>query len=395
MKSVRYFTLNFSGFTTAACEKQGYLRLIAGDHVFYTDKRYFNDPSLFDRLTINQPLHLGVRRLDNGSYWIYWLSDGETLLEPSQRVKRWARPLLSISLLTLIVALIPLVMSTSEWGRFGFGIIAILAFIALLTGLCELLFHRALKMHPAMRDLLAKMAQARRRDFSFCQPLPTTAQTLRQSAKPFTQALPERYAVRTGKISNIIFKKWFAGNPTREYHGVGIQCDTAPLAFFWQNGFANFGLHPFFYRRQPPFLAIGDRIVAVYQRKDNDVQALYNVSDGGAFLKNHPCYPGDRQMSLVYNLFYGMVLVMYLLILGMSLNNPYKPARGFGWLIQDSLDMLSLLLLSFGGILAVLELIGPTAWLLSHRVADWMKMRSAMRHYLQGAARHTALEEIM
>ena len=78
-------------------------------------------------------------------------------------------------------------------------------------------------------------------------------------------------------------------------------------------------------------------------------------------------------MSLVYNLFYGMVLVIYLLILGMSLNNPYKPARGFGWLIQDSLDMLSLLLLSFGGILAVLELIGPTAWLLSHRVADWMK----------------------
>ncbi len=167
-----------------------------------------------------------------------------------------------------------------------------------------------------------------------CQPLPTTAQTLRQSAKPFTQALPERYAVRTGKISNIIFKKWFAGNPTREYHGVGIQCDTAPLAFFWQNGFANFGLHPFFYRRQPPFLAIGDRIVVVYQRKDNDVQALYNVSDGGAFLKNHPCYPGDRQMSLVYNLFYGMVLVIYLLILGMSLNNPYKPARGI-WVVNS------------------------------------------------------------
>ncbi|MBE3276280.1 hypothetical protein IMW81_30790, partial [Klebsiella pneumoniae] len=43
------------------CEKQGYLRLIAGDHVFYTDKRYFNDPSLFDHLTINQPLHPGAR----------------------------------------------------------------------------------------------------------------------------------------------------------------------------------------------------------------------------------------------------------------------------------------------------------------------------------------------
>ncbi|PLN76708.1 hypothetical protein CWN73_16890, partial [Klebsiella quasipneumoniae] len=90
MKSVRYFTLNFSGFTTAASEKQGYLRLIAGDHVFYTDKRYFNAPSLFDRLKTHQPLYLGARRLDNGSYWIHWLSDGETLLEPSQRVKRWA-----------------------------------------------------------------------------------------------------------------------------------------------------------------------------------------------------------------------------------------------------------------------------------------------------------------
>ena len=91
MKSIRYFTLNFSGFTTAACEKQGYLRLIAGDHVFYTDKRYFNDPSLFDHLTINQPLHLGVRRLDNGSYWIHWLSDGETIIEHSHWVKRGPR----------------------------------------------------------------------------------------------------------------------------------------------------------------------------------------------------------------------------------------------------------------------------------------------------------------
>ncbi|MFH3663922.1 hypothetical protein WAH66_21610, partial [Acinetobacter baumannii] len=83
-----------------------------------------------------------------------------------------------------------------------------------------------------------------------------------QTAMPFTQALPERYAVRTGKISNIIFKKWFAGNPTREYHGVGIQCDTAPLAFWWQAGCANFALHPVLYRRQPPFIAIGDRLVA-------------------------------------------------------------------------------------------------------------------------------------
>ena len=106
MKSVRYFTLNFSGFTTAACEKQGYLRLIAGDHVFYTDKRYFNDPSLFDRLTINQPLHLGVRRLDNGSYWIHWLSDGHILLEPSRQplsIKKLLRPVGLVFFVCLII----------------------------------------------------------------------------------------------------------------------------------------------------------------------------------------------------------------------------------------------------------------------------------------------------
>ncbi len=99
-------------------------------------------------------------------------------------------------------------------GRFGFGIIAILAFIALLTGLCELLFHRALKMHPAMRDLLAKMAQARRRDFSFfCQPLrlrrKPSASRRSLLRKPCRNAMPSR----TGKISNIIFKKWFAREP--------------------------------------------------------------------------------------------------------------------------------------------------------------------------------------
>ncbi|HDU5159804.1 TPA: hypothetical protein RFU68_002523 [Klebsiella quasipneumoniae subsp. similipneumoniae] len=395
MKSVRYFTLNFSGFTTAVSEKQGYLRLIAGEHVFYTDKRYFNDPALFDRLKINQLLHLGARRLDNGSYWIHWLSDGETLLEPSQRVKRWARPLLFISLLTLIVTLIPLLVSASEWGRFGCGIIAILAFIALLTGLYERLFHPALKRHPAMRDLLAKMAMARRRDVSFCQPLPATTQALRQSAMPFTQALPERYATQADILTDTHFKKWYAGNPTREYHGLGIQCGSLPLAFWWQAGCANFALHPVFYRRQPPFLATGDRILAVYERDSRAIHALYNASDGAAYIKNHPLYPGRRQLSLLYYLFYGLALVMYLLFLGVELVSALQSGRRVWWQVQDSLDMLSLLLLCFGGVLAVLELIGPTAWLLSHRVADWLKLRSAMRRYLRGAAPPTTLEEVM
>ncbi|HGY1465212.1 TPA: hypothetical protein ACNVLA_002083 [Klebsiella aerogenes] len=394
MKSTRYFTLNYSGFTTAASEGQTYLRLIAGEHVFYTNKRHFSDPTLFDRLQLNYPLHIGARRLRNGCYWIHWLSDGTTLLEPDQLAKPWARPLLLVSLLVLIATLIPVIYIDSEWGKMGFGIIAVLALIALLSGLCELLFRPALKRLPDMRDLLVKMNLARRGDFSFCQAIQATPPVDRQAALAFTETLPQRYAVRTGKISNIIFKKWFTGTPTREYHGVGMQCDAAPLAFFWQIGFANFGLHPLFYRRQPPFLAHGDRIVAVYLRGSNSIQALYNVSDGGAFLKNHSCYPGDRQMSLLYNLFYGIALVLYLLVLGMELNNPYKSGRDFWWLLRDSLDMLSLLLLCFSGTLVILELIGPVARCLSQSVRDWLGLRTAVRGYLRRVAANTTLQEI-
>ncbi len=280
-------------------------------------------------------------------------------------------------------------------GRFGCGIIAILAFIGLLTGLYERLFPPGAKTAPRHARSAGEDGNGPPPRLSFCQPLPATAKALRQTAMPFTQALPERYAVRTGKISNIIFKKWFAGNPTREYHGVGIQCDTAPLAFWWQAGCANFALHPVLYRRQPPFIAIGDRLVAVYERDSRAIHALYNASDGAAYIKNHPLYPGRRQLALLYYLFYGLALVMYLLFLAVELISALQSGRSVWWQVQDSLDMLSLLLLCFGGILAVLELIGPTAWLLSHRVADWLKMRSAMRRYLQGVARHTALEEIM
>ncbi|HDS4949553.1 hypothetical protein B9037_023480 [Klebsiella aerogenes] len=394
MKSTRYFTLNYTGFTTAASEGQAYLRLIAGEHIFYANKRHFSDPTLFDRLQLNRPLHIGARRLPNGCYWIHWLSDGKTLLKPDHLAKPWGRPLLLVSLLVLLATLIPVFYIDSEWGKMGFGIIAVLALIALLSGLCELLFRPALKLLPDMRDLLAKMTLARRGDFSFCQSIQATPPVDRQAALAFTETLPQRYAVRTGKISNIIFKKWFAGNPTREYHGVGLQCDTAPLAFFWQIGFANFGLHPIFYRRQPPFLAIGDRIVAIYQREDNDIQALYNVSDGGAFLKNHWWYPGNRQMSLLYNLLYGMALALYLLVLGMELYNPYKSGRSLWWLFRDSLHMLSISLLCFGGTLAIMELIGPTARCLSQSVRDWLALRTAVRGYLTRVTANTTLEEI-
>ena len=159
MKSVRYFTLNFSGFTTAACEKQGYLRLIAGDHVFYTDKRYFNDPSLFDHLTINQPLHLGVRRPDNGSYWIHWLSDGETLLEPTTG-KALGPAAAEYQPADAHRRSYPAHDEHLRMGKVRLRHYRDTGLHRVVNRPLRATVPPGAKMHPAMRDLLAKMAQA-------------------------------------------------------------------------------------------------------------------------------------------------------------------------------------------------------------------------------------------
>lgn len=44
MKQTHYFTVNFTGFTTAASEEQSYLRLIAGEHAFYTINAILKTP---------------------------------------------------------------------------------------------------------------------------------------------------------------------------------------------------------------------------------------------------------------------------------------------------------------------------------------------------------------
>nr|VXZ89421.1 Uncharacterised protein [Klebsiella pneumoniae] len=60
MKSVRYFTLNFSGFTTAACENRGICVLSPATMSFIPINAILTTLA-FDRLTINQPLHPGAR----------------------------------------------------------------------------------------------------------------------------------------------------------------------------------------------------------------------------------------------------------------------------------------------------------------------------------------------
>jgi hypothetical protein len=397
VKNTRYFTLNFTGFSTAASEKQSYLRLIAGDYIFYTDTRYFQDPALFKQLKINQPLHIGAHRLPDGSFWIHWLSDGNVLLEP-------ARPPLKGKLLAFFIGALAFIASaspayfyfTAVWAVIAFGVIAAIALGVALVALCGLVHRVAQTVHPDMRALWVKIEQARRGDVSFCQ---TVASAVRHSAPSFPDhtPLPERFSVEEGIANNLYFKKWStgAGKTHRDYHGIAFQCGGVPLAFFWQFSGTRWGLHPIFYRCHPPFLASGDRITAVYRQDNGDVQVLCNHSDGCAYLKNHPLYPGEQQMSLIYKIFYSFALLASLFILGLELSDMLASGWDSWKFAADALDMLALLLLCVGGILIFLELCCLAIRQLSSRVGDWVMLQRITKRDIACAKANAVLQELM
>ena len=162
MKQTHYFTVNFTGFTTAASEEQSYLRLIAGEHAFYTDKRHFKDPSLFDRLRLGQPLHIGTCRLKDGSYWIHWLSDGHILLEPSRQplsIKKLLRPVGLVFFVFLII------LACAPW----LDIFLLLCFITMLVNPFGIFSFCSCNFSLRLRVLNAKMQRTKQGDISFCQ----------------------------------------------------------------------------------------------------------------------------------------------------------------------------------------------------------------------------------
>ncbi|MDG1640997.1 hypothetical protein DA718_26050 [Klebsiella huaxiensis] len=396
MKNTRYFTLNFTGFTTAASEKQSYLRLVAGDHVFYTDTRYFQDPTLFEQLKLNQPLHIGARRLPDGSFWIHWLSDGNVLLEPARPSLKSKLLMFFIGTLVFAAAAYPTYFYTTTWVVIVFGIIAALALVPALMGIGGLLHRFAQKIHPGMRGLMARMSQAQRKDVSFCQPI---SPAVSSHIQPFAadNPVPPHFSIEEGIIKSLYFKKWStgAGKTHREFHGVLFQCDDAPRSFSWQISGTRWGLHPLFYRYHPPFLAKGDRILAIYRRDNGNVQVLYNGSDGGAYLKAHPFYPGEQQMSQIYKVFYSIALVMFLFMFGLELND-MRTSDWDGWkFATESLDLLSLTLLCVGGVIALLELCGLATRMLSSRVGDWLTLQRKFKRYLGRTEANTTLQELM
>ena len=319
MKQTHYFTVNFTGFTTAASEEQSYLRLIAGEHAFYTDKRHFKDPSLFDRLRLGQPLHIGTCRLKDGSYWIHWLSDGHILLEPSRQplsIKKLLRPVGLVFFVCLII------LACAPW----LDIFLLLCFITMLVNPFGIFSFCSCNFSLRLRVLNAKMQRTKQGDISFCQRLeilPATSERHPPSANNEI-ALPKEFALEEGVILNSYYQIWFATR-VRPYfikEGACFQLATRHSFFSARLTWLSDALNN---RCRPPFLADGDWVIAARRHGYDDLQALYNVSDGSVYLKNSPFHPGNQQMASIYKIAYGLVLIVMFFTLTIKLHRHNHP----------------------------------------------------------------------
>ncbi|HCL6087989.1 TPA: hypothetical protein N2O48_003950 [Klebsiella pneumoniae] len=380
MKQTHYFTVNFTGFTTAASEEQSYLRLIAGEHAFYTDKRHFKDPSLFDRLRLGQPLHIGTCRLKDGSYWIHWLSDGHILLEPSRQplsIKKLLRPVGLVFFVCLII------LACAPW----LDIFLLLCFITMLVNPFGIFSFCSCNFSLRLRVLNAKMQRTKQGDISFCQRLeilPATSERHPPSANNEI-ALPKEFALEEGVILNSYYQIWFATR-VRPYfikEGACFQLATRHSFFSARLTWLSDALNN---RCRPPFLADGDWVIAARRHGYDDLQALYNVSDGSVYLKNSPFHPGNQQMASIYKIAYGLVLIVMFFTLTIKLHDPMLNLGSWPF-YREMLTRLTGTLLPINLLLIVMEFVCMIAHPLSRRVAGRVKVHQAILRYArrQGA----------
>ncbi|ENT2950774.1 hypothetical protein ACFFOE_002823 [Klebsiella aerogenes] len=374
MKQTHYFTLNFTGFTTAASEEQSYLRLIEDGRVFYTDKRYFKDSSLFDRLQVGQPLHIGTRQLQDGSYWIHWLSDGSALLEPSLQPLKGAW---LFGVLALCVA-VGMIANGLFFGLFMFALLVMLFLRIHPTGFAWIAHNFSL----TQADLISKMNQARQGDFSFFQILNSAHSIDEINRLPLDKnlSLPEHIALEEGVIMNSYFRMW-EYRPSRRYataEGVCFQLATSTLYFPAQLTWLTnlFATHPNIYRHHPPFLADGDWVITARQHGHNGLQALYNVSDGSTYLKSSQFSLGNPQMAFIYKLAYGFVLLIVLFTLSMHLHDLLSAP--VNWKFITSLMIMAM---PINLLLIIIELIGLVSRRLSRRVKGRIKVHQIILAY--------------
>lgn len=139
-------------------------------------------------------------------------------------------------------------------------------------------------------------------------------------------------------------------------------------------------------RCRPPFLADGDWVIAARRHGYDDLQALYNVSDGSVYLKNSPFHPGNQQMASIYKIAYGLVLIVMFFTLTIKLHDPMLNLGSWPF-YREMLTRLTGTLLPINLLLIVMEFVRMIAHPLSRRVAGRVKVHQAILRYArrQGA----------
>lgn len=381
--NTHYFKLHFTGFTTGESKGLHYLRLVTGKHVFYTDKRYFDDRSLFQRLKINTTLYIGAHRLKDGTYWIHWMTDGEVMLEPKRSKNPFRSPFLKSFFSAAVCAISGYLtqQAVPVWLMLIFAMVAVFSLGIAGYQLAKLCHCIALKRHKGMRDLIEKMELARQCNYVLFQ-LAGETLTDRQhhlfSLSP-TVMLPARYAIIKESVARPEFAKWTTGTGKyrRDYHGFQFQCAGETLSLSWLVNDFNLSIHPIFKHQCQPFLAEDDSILAIYHKDSRQVDILHNAADGRIYLKRNAFYITDRAMASVYIFFHLIMAGIILISTPLFYFNEVGAFANWDWWKYGDfmLDMVVITFLCSNLFLGLMELVNFVARYFSSRINDWVEIQ--------------------
>ncbi|WP_044184542.1 hypothetical protein [Phytobacter massiliensis] len=403
MNKPHYFTLRFHGFAVGNDPESSFLRLVTRHHTFYTDKRFFQDEAGFDQLQKESLLHLGTHRLKDGSYWIDWLTDGTTTLETAG-----ARPSLRLPLGRLLTGVPAFFISGSMMFSWGFAFLMPLLFLAvtmmLLTWGLSDVHAVCLRFSPRVRDLQARLEQAKRGDTAFCEDIGPALLN-----PPYPDAMPEGFSDFGPQLSEIKHTvsavrsgEWKSYVADSSGAALVYVCQGRGLSLSWRMGDPALRsqldkILPFFYRTHAPFISQGDHVLTIFNHHSNKAIGVYNFTDGGCYIANGNWYRSDQSMAAFYRgvLFIfapGLMALMLLFGAGFALS------AGNVWRwhsVCGALKIMVSVICTFcGALLGGSDLAIQLTRLLSSRVGHWLRLRRRLEQLRQEQQRTPWIQEI-
>ena len=403
MNKPHYFTLRFHGFAVGNDPESSFLRLVTRHHTFYTDKRFYQDEAGFDQLQKESLLHLGTHRLKDGSYWIDWLTDGTTTLETAG-----ARPSLRLPLSRLLTGVPAFFISGSMMFSWGFAFLMPLLFLAvtmmLLTWGLSDVHAVCLRFSPRVRDLQARLEQAKRGDTAFCEDIGPALLN-----PPYPDAMPEGFSDFGPQLSEIKHTvsavrsgEWKSYVADSSGAALVYVCQGRGLSLSWRMGDPALRsqldkILPFFYRTHAPFISQGDHVLTIFNHHSNKAIGVYNFTDGGCYIANGNWYRSDQSMAA----FYRGVLFMFapgLMALMLLFGAGFALSAGNVWRwhsVCGALKIMVSVICTFcGALLGGSDLAIQLTRLLSSRVGHWLRLRRRLEKLRQAQQRSPWIQEI-